>query len=374
MRKIITVVIILTIGILIFAIGKKSDKQALTSENRKSKTENQILYYTCGMHPSVKVSPQEYEKGSKSCPICKMDLVPVYKQDSSSAKGESTVTVSQRGLSLAGVQTYKVGLLPLFKEIRTVGLVAYDPQLRTAQQEYIQALNTHAKVSQSEFEDAKERAAGMVESTKIKLELLGLDQESIKELETAKTLDKSLILPGESAWIYADFYEYESAWPKVGDKVEVISEADPSIIFQGQIRSIDPVLKQRARTLRAKISVENKEKLLKPNMYVDVILKSDLGLSLAMPRSAVLDTGKRRIVYVDLGGGNFGLREVRLGPLVEGAIDGVSEDFYPLVEGVKEGESVVTKGNFLIDSQSQLGAASSSYGGALGSEASAHKH
>lgn len=373
MRKIIMVIVALfIIGVGVFFLMRIHKTHI--SDNDIRYTNDEIRYYTCGMHPSVKVNPQAYAKGSRSCPICKMDLVPVYSQGSSSAGKEDSVTIAKRDLSLAGIATSEVTVLSLFKKIRTVGLVAYDPQLRTAQQEYLQALGTYNKVLQSGFEDAKARARSMLESTRMKLELLGLDEASIRELAISKTVDRSLILPDETAWIYADFYEYESVWPRAGAKVEVISEADPSVVFEGKIRSIEPVLKQRARTLRAKISVKNKEDLLKPNMYVDVILKSDLGLSLAIPRSAVLDTGKRKIAYVDLGTGTFDLREVTLGPLAKAVINGKLEDFYPLIEGIKEGESVVTKGNFLIDSQSQLGAAASGYGGALAPEASAHQH
>ena len=103
-------------------------------------------------------------------------------------------------------------------------------------------------------------------------------------------------------------------------------------------------------------------------MYVDVYLKMELGEALALPKDAVLDTGKRKVIYVDLGKGDFQLREVSIGPLAQGFIEDRRLDFYPLIEGAKAGELVVSKGNFLIDSQSQLGAAAAAYGGALDRE------
>ncbi|UCC95619.1 MAG: efflux RND transporter periplasmic adaptor subunit [Candidatus Omnitrophota bacterium] len=383
MKKIMTILIVLVVGATVVALQinrQKSRKEAASGGSQHvAGHEAQILYYTCGMHPSVRVNPADYEKGNKNCPICQMALIPVYspqKGEQKSVPEIDVISIPSKDLSLAEIETFQVRILPLFKEIRTVGIVVYDPQLRTAEEEYIQTLNTYQKVSQSGFGDAQGRAKEMVEATKIKLELLGLDEESIKELEKRGSPEKSLILPDKFMWVNADFYEYEATWPQIGDKVSIVSEAEPSLVLEGEIKSIEPVIKEKTRTLRARIFVENEGNILKPNMYVDVNLKSDMGLVLSIPRFAVLDTGKRKIAYVDLGNGKFQLREVIVGPLARGVVDNVKMDFYPLIEGVKEAESVVTKGNFLIDSQSQLGAAASGYGGALGKEEAppVHQH
>ncbi|MBU2251346.1 MAG: efflux RND transporter periplasmic adaptor subunit, partial [Candidatus Omnitrophica bacterium] len=347
------------------------------SSNEIRDTSNQIRYYTCGMHPSVRVSPEEYAKGNTKCPICFMDLIPIYSASQSSLSSETgeeiqektnITTINPAELALVGVETFKVRVIPLYKQMRTVGITAYDPGLRTAEEEYLQALETYKKVAQSGFEDAKARSRDMVEASKIKLELLGLDPESIKELQDKGQADKSLILPDDYMWVYAQFYEYEILWPKKRDRVKITLAANPSLILEGEVKSIEPLIKEKTRTEQLKISVANKDNILKPNMYVDVWLQSDLGPSLALPKEAILDTGQRKVVYVDLGGGRFQLREVVVGPLVQGLIDGMKMDFYPLVSGAKEGEPVVLKGNFLIDSQSQLGAAASAYSGALGEE------
>jgi len=346
-------------------------------EVKTEMSEQKILYYTCGMHPSVNVSPADYAKGIKDCPICHMALTPVYEKAKDTDIGPQTISISPQELSLIGVQTSQVKLLPLFKEIEAAGMVAYDPQLRSAQEEYLQALKTYKQVSNSKFEDARARAKDILGSAKTKLALLGLNDDLIKELEKQNKPDESLILPQDKMWVYAHIYEYESSWPQKGAQVKVKSSAEPSLVFEGEIKSIEPVLKEKTRTLRLKILVENKDMILKPNMYVDVYLTSVLGQALALPKEAVLDTGKRKIVYVDLGKGNFQLREVIVGPLAQGLAKDKKEEFYPLIEGVNEGDLVVTKGNFLIDSQSKLGAASSAYGGALGEEGqmpAGHQH
>ena len=383
MKKLILIIIVVILvagGIFTFIHlnRHKEHRTANMQMAEEARQERRILYYTCGMHPSVKVSPQGFEEGNNKCPICFMDLTPIYstpeivsgdnKLGQEIQEEINIVTINPSQLKLAGIETSKVEIVPLHKQMRTVGIVAYDPGLRTAEEEYLQALNTYKKVSESSFQDAKERAKDIVEATKIKLELLGLDETSVKELESEGRADKSLILPDDQMWVYAEFYEYEILWPRRGDKVRITLSADPSLSLEGEVRSIEPVIKEETRTERLKILVANDEGVLKPNMYVDVWLKSNLGPVLSIPKAAVLDTGRRKVIYVDLGQGRFQLREVVIGPLAQGKFKGMTMDFYPLISGAEEGESVVSKGNFLIDSQSQLGAAASAYGGALREE------
>ncbi len=381
MKKIIiiTVILILVLAGGVYFYFNKYKMHAPSHEMQNA--ENEILYYTCGMHPSVRVSPKEYKGGSTKCPICAMDLVPVYsqKEDEKDAEGKDTLTaevlrIAPQQIKRVGIKAYGIKTINLFKEIRTVGVVAYDPSLRTTQQEYLQALESYQKISQSGFSDAKKRAKEMVEATKIKLELLGFGESLIKELTKRAKADKSLILPDNQMWVYADIYEYESSWPMVGDQATITTEARPDLKFPGKIRAIEPVIEEKTRTLKLKILVENKNKILKPNMYVDVTINISLGPVQALPKTAVLDTGMRKIIYLALGKNSFEAREVVIGPVAKGLAGKVKADFYPLVEGAKLGDYVVSKGNFLIDSQAELGAASAAYGGALGEESPGHQH
>jgi multidrug efflux pump subunit AcrA (membrane-fusion protein) len=345
--------------------GNPEDRRSQEHMHDKSK-EREILYYTDGMHPSVRVSPEEYAKGFTQCPICHMDLVPVYEEVAEEENEKIVVKLTPREAALAGVATSEIKVRTLFKEIRASGIVAFDPQLRTAEEEYIQALNTYDKMSQSDFADAKVRVEEILRAAKIKLELMGLTQEWIDELSRKRVPHNNLILPEKNMWVYADIYEYEATWPKVGDKVTVTSKVDPAIIFKGEVKAIVPVMNEKIRTLNLKILVENKRNLLKPNMFVNVYLKTNRERVLAIDRDAVLNTGMRKIVYVDVGEGKYVLREVKVGPEATVIINGSRKRYFPVVEGVSRGEKVVTKANFLIDSQSQLtGPAAAAYGGAL---------
>lgn len=353
------------------SIAEVTHQQSKTTQHSPT-TENRILYYTCGMHPQTKVSVEEYKKGKTKDPICGMDLVPVYLKD---VAEKGIVKLDEEQISLASIQTKEVKKIPLFKEIRTVGVVAYDPYLRVAEEEYIQALKAYEEISLSSNEDAKERAKEILQSAKLKLQVLGLTEEWIKELQIKKIPHQSLILPDKYMWVYADIYEYEALWPKIGNSVQILSEVDPSLVMEGTIKAIEPVVKENTRTLKLKILVENKNNLLKPNMYVDVFLKTDVGKKLAIPYSAVLDTGKRKIAFVDLGEGRYQLREIRIGPKVSALMHSHKQNFYILEEGIEEGERVVVKGNYLLDSQSQLGAAGAAYGGSLEAEKpKVHQH
>ena len=420
-----------------------------------------IDYYTCGMHPSVKVSPEEYNKGKINCPICNMKLIPVHKEEKTKeaagqnkilfyrhpmnpsitssvpAKDEmgmeyipvheaseegahyygcgmegaehiflikdvegmncpicgmplkelskeeadslkgvvSRVKIKDEQARLAGVKTESVTKLHLYKEIRTVGRVAYDPQLAIAQEEFISALHTLDKMQDGKISEIKERALNLVESAGRKLRLLGLSQEQIKELERTREIQTNLILPEGKMWIYGDVYEYELSWVKVGEKVKVTASSLPAEEFYGVISSINPVFNPKTRSVTFRAQVDNPGLKLKPEMYVDVIVMSMYSgpggedKVLALKKDSVLDTGTRKIIWVDKGNGEYEGREVQIGPEAVATQDGKETKFYPVLTGVSEGERVVTKANFLIDSQSQItGVAAASYGGALGVE------
>jgi Cu(I)/Ag(I) efflux system membrane fusion protein len=197
----------------------------------------------------------------------------------------------------------------------------------------------------------------LVEAAKLKLKLLGLSDKQIDELKVKAESDRGLIISDSLTpyvWAYLTIYEYDFDTVKVGDHVSLKAIAYPNEEFQGEIVSIDPVLDMNTRSVRGRVKIDNPRGKLKPNMYADAFLHTDLGVSLALPEEAVLDTGIKKLVYVDSGKNEFAAREVEVGHVAIAVIDGHERKFYPVTKGLKEDEVVVTSGNFLIDSQSQL--------------------
>lgn len=447
------IILAFSTGFMLTGCGQdKSDELRVTDHGSR------VTYYTCGMHPSVNISVDQYNKGSKACPICNMSLTPVYKDEVSDGEGKgsshgshttareshtaereyygcggsfegecphcdlgeadgecicgghtfviegeridcpvcgkpleklspedadaltdvvSRVRIKSAEIQLAGVQTESVRAMRLYKEIRTVGRVAYDPGLAVAQEEFIAAVSALDKIREGNIEEISARAANLVESSKRKLKLLGLGDGQIAELAEKKEVHTSLIMPEEKMWIYGDVYEFELGWVKEGAEVKVSASSLQGEEFYGVITSINPVFDPKTRSLRFRAEVDNPALHLRPEMYVDVVIMSmyagpDGGHEvLAIPKGAVLDTGTRKIVWVDKGDNEYEGRIVAVGPEASAVVEGdaANGSFYPVLSGLSAGENVVTKANFLIDSQSQIsGVAAAAYGGAVGVE------
>lgn len=363
-----------SIGLFIVLTSMSLQPAHVWAQHDYSAVEN-ITQYTCGMHPSVRVSVEQYKNGDTQCPICSMPLTPVTRggtaQEGLGAYVISQVEIAAKELQLAGVKMEPVVKRQLFKEIRAVGQVAYDPQLAIAQDEFISAIQAHRKAKQGQVTEIIERATSLIESSKRKLRLLGLHEEQIEELAQTQQVQANLILPGEKMWIYGDVYEYELNWVKKDSFVRVRPISLVGEEFWGTIVSINPVVNPQTRSVRFRALVDNPGQRLKPAMYVDIEIMSQYtdpeGNTevLSIPKSALMDTGRRRVVWVKTGHGQFEGRAIEVGPE---AIDNSNDliKFYPVLRGLQEGDMVVTKGNFLIDSQSQItGVAASSFGGAL---------
>lgn len=297
--------------------------------------------YTCPMHPQI------LKKEPGQCPICGMTLVPVKKQEAlpeSSVDGFATVRITPEQQWLIGVQTTKVVQKNLTRRLRTYGTVASDPNLYVAQKEYIEALKTASR--------------SLIQAARRKLTLLGMTEVQIDKLGRKGEIDESLYLTEGTgkAWIYSVIYESEYPLIREGLKVEVQAVGHPQMTYTGKIDAILPVVDPLTRTMTIRTVVDDPIGLLKPDMFTDVYIEIPLGKTFTIPRSAILKTGRRNIVMVDRGNGIFEPREVVLG--------NQSDEEYQIISGLKEGESVVTSANFLIDSESQIrGAFSSSRGG-----------
>jgi RND family efflux transporter MFP subunit len=152
-----------------------------------------------------------------------------------------------------------------------------------------------------------------------------------------------------TVWVVADVFEYEAAGVRVGQAATLTLDYLPGRTFHGTVSYILPGVDPAARTLKARIAFDNPGEQLKPDQYGQVEIHTGGARRLMAPESAVLDSGDRQVVYVDLGNGNLEPRPVRAGQHVGGRVE--------ILDGLKAGERIVTSGNFLLDSESQLKAA-----------------
>ncbi|MFA5156745.1 MAG: efflux RND transporter periplasmic adaptor subunit [Candidatus Omnitrophota bacterium] len=323
-----------------------------TTYAAEEKGRQKVLYYRNPMDPSI-TSPT-FMKDSMG-----MDYIPVYEEDRDGVNASSaeTVKISKDKQELIGVKTEAVLKRPLMRMVRTVAQIAYDPDLYVAQEEYIQSLRTAEATKNSALASVSAQSNSLVEAANLKLKLLGLSDRQIEELRAKAESDRGLIISDSLTpyvWAYLTIYEYDLDTVKVGGRVALRAIAYPGEEFQGEIVSIDPVLDMNTRSVRGRVRIDNLQGKLKPNMYADAFLHIDLGESLALPKEAVLDTGIKKIIYIDLGKGEFAAREVEVGQEAIAVIDGQERRFFPVIKGISENEIIVTSGAFLIDSQSQL--------------------
>ncbi len=262
-------------------------------------------------------------------------------------------------------------------------ITLYSPDLVSTQEEYLLAKRTLERVKASPVVHVRTGAEAQVESARNRLLLWNLTDEQVAELEqrgrprTGTTIyspidgvvTKKMALQGmyvtpemnlyeiadlSTVWVYADIYEYELPMVKVGQETIVTLASYPGETFRGRVIYIYPYLNTETRTVKVRMEFPNPHGKLKPGMYGNVELQAKAGKKLAVPQEAVLDSGIRKLVFVDKGEGMYEPREVTLGNKVN--------HFYPVLSGLKPGEKVVTSATFLIDSESKLMAATSMMG------------
>jgi len=254
-------------------------------------------------------------------------------------------------------------------------LSIYSPDLVTAQDEYLLALHAKTTPAKEGFEDVAASQQSLIDSAKRRLLLWDITEEQITELEKSgkpKTdmilqapldgivlekmvLEGTYVQPGmnlyriadlSNVWIIADIYEYEAPLVKIGQEARVSLAYEPGESFSAAVVYIYPVLDPTTRTIKVRLTAKNPHLKLKPEMFANVEVTTTSGKRLAIPTEAVLDSGLRKIVYVEKKPGVYEMRDVRLG--VSG------ERYVQVLSGIQQGEKVVTSGNFLIDSESQL--------------------
>ncbi|OGR91886.1 MAG: hypothetical protein A2992_08215 [Elusimicrobia bacterium RIFCSPLOWO2_01_FULL_59_12] len=313
------------------------------------------------MHPQI-VSDKPGD-----CPICQMKLVPVQVPVRSTSEGpgvpgQASVQVGAGGARRIGVQVSAAEVRDLFSAVRASARVAYDPGLYNAILEHKEALSNLGKSREAGQADWISQAESTVKASTLRLRQMGLSDSKIREATRPGYNAENLLLSekGRAVWVYAQVYEHELPLVKEGQLVEMASPAFPGRLFRGKVESVSPVLNPETRSTQVLVVVPNPEGILKPEMYLDAKILAPLGRQLAVPGEAVMDTGTRQIVFVEAAPGQFDPREVRVGQAAEG--------YRPVISGLKEGEKIVTSGNFLIDSESKLKAAAS------GGTAGGHSH
>ena len=251
----------------------------------------------------------------------------------------------------------------------------YSPELVATQQEYLLALKAEQSLGESKFADVSSGAKSLRASAYRRLKLWDVSDQQIKQLEDTQkpmttivfyspvsgfVLEKNAfeksritydtetysIVDLSTIWLMADIYEYEAPRVRIGQKAIMSLAYDPGRPFEGKVTYIYPSLNNMTRTLKARIEFANPQFLLKPDMYANVELEVNQGTGLLIPEEAVLDSGERKIVFVQTKEGVFEPREVKTGPRSGGEV--------LITRGLKAGEKVVASGNFLIDSESQL--------------------
>lgn len=316
-------------------------------------------YWTCPMHPQI------HSDAPGSCPMCGMDLVrkvvekktklqleasplPEKNKKNTIPDGHAAFNLSLERQQMIGVKTGKVEKGPVVKKIESVGRVAFDPELYTAQNDLVEALNNFENLKHSPIREAVSSAAQMVESARFRLKVLGVSQVEIAKIEKSRKKDSSLLVgnPGKKAWIYAEIFEDDLPSVKPGQEVEITASFLKSQKFAAKISSVDTNVDPGTRTTKARIFLASAPAGLRSRSYVNVRILVPLGERVSVPFDAVFDTGNQAWAFITDGKGNFEPRLIQ----IESYVDGKAI----LSAGLIGGETIVTSANFLIDSESRL--------------------
>jgi len=260
----------------------------------------------------------------------------------------------------------------------------YSPEVATALDEYRLAQESRSQLHQSDDVYARQQADALVNASQRKLQLWGIAQKQIDApaadgvphvtiyanssgtVVDRKVAQGQYVSTGETLftladlsqiWIKADVYEEQLPQIRTGQEVEITAEALPNRTLHGHVEFIEPAANPQTRTVPVHVHLANPGMKLLPGMFVSATFVSHAAQpTIVVPRSAVLDTGTRKIVYLAKPNGVFEAREVEVGA--------PSEDLFPVSRGLAPGDKVVLNGNFLIDSQAHLSSGMSGlYGG-----------
>ena len=251
----------------------------------------------------------------------------------------------------------------------------YSPDLVAAQEEYLLALKSRDQLKGSTFPSIAQQGEGLVASAKERLRLLGVSEAQIARVEkrgkpemrlaisspfSGVVIEKMVqqgqyVAAGEllfniadlsRVWVELELYENEFSNIRIGQEVEIRSQSSPGSTFTGRIAFLYPFLDPKTRTLKARIEMANPGMKLKPEMFVNASIKIPLQSAIVVPLTALIDTGKRQVVWVEHSPGLFEARQVEVGQR--------NSEKVQILSGIKQGERVAVSGAYLIDSESQL--------------------
>ncbi len=369
--------------------------------------EPKILYYQDPMNPS-------HHSDKPGLAPDGMKLVPVYASETpAAALPPGGVEISSARQQVMGVTTAKAEYRALDQTIHSVGQVAmdetrlvhvhvrtsgwikkvfvdytwqqvkqgdplftfYSPDLLATEQEYLLALRARDSLAKSSFPEIATAGASLLEAARRRLELWDLTEGEIHELEISgkpahditiyspatgyvvdrKAFPNQYVSPEmdiyqlvdlSSIWAEGEIYESDAPSVSLGQSAVLTTEALPNVALRGRLTFISPTVKPDTRTITVRVEFPNPGMKLKPGMFVNVELHRALGRRLTVPVDAVLDSGAHQRVFVDRGKGVFEPRTVTVGAR--------SGDYAVILSGLRAGELVVTRANFLIDSESNL--------------------
>ncbi len=340
--------------------------------------ELKVSKYVCPMHPQI-----SSDKPGK-CSICGMDLV-LFENDEEEVDahaghnqsdraevkdtantvdgpdsetsmenmkmkphGRASIKLKLDKQQMIGVTTEIAQKKDLFKTVRAPGRIAFDPELYTAQSEYLEAIRQWNKVKDSPLKEVRRSTSEMIQSSKVRLQVMGLSTEDIKKIAEKGRVSDSLIVGGGKGenLIYADVFETDLFNIKPGQAVKVEGSFLGGELLKGEVVSVDQVIDPKTRTGKVRIKIDKTKASIRPEAFVNVSISVPLGNVLAISLESVLDTGRDLFVFVKKDKGRFEPRKIT--KLFE------TDEYMAVLTGLDENEVVVNSGNFMLDSESRL--------------------
>lgn len=395
----------LFLGWLIFSGNKRnhSSHQSTTLEEEHDHDHGaDQTVWTCSMHPQIRMD----EPGL--CPLCAMDLIPLQSTGAGdTAIDPDAIQMSTEAIALANIQTTAVSRKNPIKDVRLYGTIKVDERLSQSQTSHVsgrieklfvnftgesvsngQPIATiyspellNAQQELIEAAKMKELQPELLLAVREKLRLWKLTDEQIARIENSgevsPLIDVTATTSGivisknvnqgdyvntgsvlfdianlSQVWAVFDAYESDLPFLKKGDKLEYTLQSMPDKTYSGTISFINPILDPVTRTAKVRVETSNPRGELMPEMYASAIVRAQLkqyNNELVIPKTAILWTGKRSIVYVKQQNTEtpaFMLREVELGPSLG--------DSYVILAGLNDGDEIVTNGAYIIDASAQL--------------------